>query len=682
MIVSLAIEDGGDDAYQEGQGEIFTWMIDWWALFSLERNHCEQNLDERHVSMITSAFMMVNPPAQSGRQEKELPPLEAYLRYLTMSRLDADEKTVAFVSKQIQRLPWSDPSIDCGALVCKYMLKACRKGRYRATKAVGMLAMNLKRTKPEVPARLIDDTLEEIQWFIEHPSFRDSQRTLVSARLLGELYTHGAIPSSIIFDQLLHILNYGHDIPDALRHASENQELFAPRGNVSQTIMEDEELEEEEDEPEEEARPKVVLISPFSKYDPRVRCKIDPPNAGFRIKLFCTCLESASGQIVTASNRPKIEYILASLQRYLFTKTSLPSDAEFSVLDLFDALDSKLKSDPKTKKAASSFIRYSNWFDAHQFVVKCEQERVIDDARASARLLAQAGLLGAEDSSIADGSLLEEEMEGLDLSDGEESIDDKGSVQDNSDDDSMEHEPQDDGMDADDDEEEESDDDDDEDDDDSDYSEDDDEMDDVDEAEAEAAYMRQLEDQAFEAELRRLTMDAIEKGKVTSKSGGAKVSSQMPVAPQFASKKAGPADDAESPFGADGMAFKLFKRGNKGRQEEVQFVVPKDNSLAQRATKQDDEAAKERELLKARALQYARDSAEAGGNVYLDERKLEVNRNKKLTMETLEKNFGKETPDGPYKMSSLLRGRGGGRGRGPGRGRGGGGRLFNPGRTG
>lgn len=299
------------------------------------------------MAAITSAFLMVNPPPQKTKPDKEVPPLEAYLRYLLLTRLEANDKSVSFVSKQIQRMPWSDPGIECGALVSKYMLKACRRGRYKATKAIALLAANLKRTKPEVCARLIDDVLEEIQWFISHPSFRDHQRTLVCARLLGELYNSAAIPSSVLFDEVHHILDYDHDISDALRDASENQELFAPRENVSEMVIEEEDEEEENDDGEEggegrdekedgeetrNQQPRVVPISSFSKYDPRVLSSIDPPMAVFRIKLVCTILETASSHIATFNNRPKLEYALAALQRYLFIKTSLPSDGKCDVL--------------------------------------------------------------------------------------------------------------------------------------------------------------------------------------------------------------------------------------------------------------------------------------------------------------------------------------------------------------
>jgi hypothetical protein len=107
--------------------------------------------------------------------------------------------------------------------------------------------------------------------------------------------------------------------------------MFAPRGKVSQTIPEDEELEEDDDDDEKEnSEPTAVPVSRFSRYDPRVPCETDPPMAVFRIKLVCTILDAISSQ-VTASNKSKVDLALASLQRYLFTKTSLPSDGKYFI---------------------------------------------------------------------------------------------------------------------------------------------------------------------------------------------------------------------------------------------------------------------------------------------------------------------------------------------------------------
>ena len=91
---------------------------------------------------------------------------------------------------------------------------------------------------------------------------------------------------------------------------------------------------------------------------------------------------------------------------------------EFSVLDLFDTLDSQLKKlssgGGKTKKAVDvSFVRYDSWLDAHQYVVAAEKCRKLDEERVRVRLLAQAGLLGADDASISDGDLLGDDVDGL-----------------------------------------------------------------------------------------------------------------------------------------------------------------------------------------------------------------------------------------------------------------------------
>ena len=163
----------------------------------------------------------------------------------------------------------------------------------------------------------------------------------------------------------------------------------------------------------------------------------------------------------------------------------------------------------------------------------------------------------------------------------------------------------------------------------------------------EQAYMRQLEDEAFERELRRLTMDALEKGKVAARGG--KVADNMPSGSQFIKKKssdtgaAAESGPAMALGGKEGISFQLLKKGNKGKLEAKQFVVPTDTNLALVATKQDDEAARERDMIKARVLQYEAESAEShhsGGNVYLEQEKLQVIRNRPLSMEEIDRNFG------------------------------------------
>ena len=181
-----------------------------------------------------------------------------------------------------------------------------------------------------------------------------------------------------------------------------------------------------------------------------------------------------------------------------------PSTVEFSVLDLFDALDSQLKKlqpdsrrkpQAATKSSAASFVRYSCWVDAHKFVVAAEEADVLSLARTKTRLLAQAGILGSQGTST--GDLLDDDTVGsgsIEMSNDEEedSIDDGESDSDVEDEklvkgDVVEVDVS--GSES----EEESDD-------------DEDPIDDQDEialASAEEAYIRQLQDEAFESELRK-----------------------------------------------------------------------------------------------------------------------------------------------------------------------------------
>ena len=201
-----------------------------------------RNMDERSCALLDSAFCVVEPPMDdaAGRQRKRAPPpTEAYLKDLLCARLAPDAETVGLVAKQLQRLPWSNTMLpatssssntpplylsdDCRAVVCKYMLKACRKGRHLTVRAVADVAVALRRAKPEVAARLIDAASEETRWFLENPTFRDQQRLIVTAPLLGELHNRALVPTSVVFEQLYEFVNFGHDVPDALKEASERQ---------------------------------------------------------------------------------------------------------------------------------------------------------------------------------------------------------------------------------------------------------------------------------------------------------------------------------------------------------------------------------------------------------------------------------------------------------------------------
>lgn len=653
--------------------------------------------------------MVKPPPAAPRKQAKVYPPLEAYLRHLMLVRLVPEDASISFVTKQLLKFPWNDPAAQCGALVCKYMLKACRKGRYKAIAAVAAVAANIRRNKPEVAARVVDACLEEIQWALEHPSFRDQQRTVTYARLLGELHSVSLVTGQIILQQLFMFINFGHDISEALREASEkhaeeekqstedqNIPVFNSAGGTTQTIHEDEEIDDGNLETkEEEVAPKAVAVSRHSRFDPRVPSPLDQPNSVFRIKLVCTLLEASVKNLVTRNTLSSLDKFMAAFQRYLFTKSSLPAEVEFSLLDTFDALDSQWRRvQSKDKKRSegddekTGFQRFGTWIDAHNATVSNEEADAKAENVARARLEAVAGLSQLpieggellteedlalineqdEDFGAASQSDDESETSDVDFVEEEEMAGADVSVEDDADDDddmSMDDESDDDSHDE---------------------MEDDDEFSDE-EVDSEA-HMRQLEAEAFERELRRLTMDALERGKSAARaSTGGKVADYMPSGSQFIRKKG--ADPSKSGVGMDGqslalggkegVSFQLLKKGNKGRVEAKELIVPSDTNLAKRATKHDDEAAREHDILKARVLQYEAESAEnemTGGNVYLEQTKLQVIRNRPLSMEDIDRNFGSTNGDTVVRRTageSRARnpGRGGRGGRGGGRGRGG-----------
>jgi len=657
------------------------------SCYLCDANHTyfSQNLDERSSALINSAFFMVKPPPAAPRKAaKVYPPLEAYLRHLLLVKLAPTDSVVSFVAKGLLRFPWNDPSQQCGALICKYMMKACRKGRYKAIQAVAAVAAFTRRARPEIAARLIDAVLEDLQWSMEHPSFRDQQRTITYAKLLGELYAHSLVSGQMVIQQLYNFINYGHDIPEALREASEKQiaensggnegtvaseglketlPVYNSSGGVSQTINEDEEMEEAELETKEVAeptQPQVVAVSKYSKYDPRVPCAIDLPNSVFRVKLVCTLLDSSAKYLMTKSNVTAADEFLAAFQRYLFTKTLLPTEVEFALLDTFDVIDSKWRMAMKEKIPAGEhekkdfgFPRYATWLDAHNATVAIEEANALHEARTRARLEAMAGATDGMDTSIGGDSvndlesMMDDEEESgdeqmsLDETDSEiesQDVEDSASESDDESDASSEEESEDESRDSDEDLEE--------------YAGSDEEEFD------EEAYMRQLEEEEFERELRRLTMDALEKGKNTARTAiGGKVADVMPSGSQFIRKKSAEPESTGEPMlalsGKEGISFQLLKKGNKGKVEAKQFVVPSDTNLAKRASKQDDEAAKEREMLKARVLEYEAESAEgAGGNVYLETEKLQVIRNRPLTMQDIDDSFGTRRGDSSFRETA------------------------------
>ena len=620
-------------------------------------------------------------------------------------RLEPSDSTVTDVVKQLMRFPWNNPATDCGNLVNRIMLKACRKGRYKTIEAVAAVVAGLRRRGAvEVSIRLVDSVIEELRWALEHPNFRDQQRTITYARLLGELFCRSQVSGKLLIDQLYEFINLGHEIPKALRDASKKllenekaeegtQETKLPEynssGAVAQTIAEDEEMEEMEvgaREQPENLQP--VAASEHSKFDPRVPSDVDPPGAAYRIKLVCTLLEVSARHLVNKSNLTALQGFLTALQRYLFTKPILPTEVEFSILDTFDAVDSQWR---KTTKSSGSsedvdggFKRYQSWHEAHNATVAVEEADAVDSSKKRSDLEAIAdNSKSLEDvmTTMMEQNLEEDSVSHMDEEEeGSLVFSGKGSVQDPSHGDETESENENEEVEHSDRENE------DEEDMESENEGDSDDMGSEAEEFDEEAYARQLEEEAFERELRRLTMDALEKGKSASRKI---VASDMISGSQVVKKKApeqqpkAEGEQVKAPSflssSRPGVTVQLLRKGNKGKVEAKELVVPMETNLAIAATRKDAAAARERDEIKLRVLQYEADSAEAeltGGNVYLEQEKLQVIRNKPLSIEEIDRNFGTtrgdlrktdapKPPSAPGRGTRPPRGGGLGRGRGP-----------------
>jgi regulator of nonsense transcripts 2 len=518
-------------------------------------------------------------------------------------------------------------------------------------------------------------------------------------------------------DQLFDFIHLGHEIPEALREASKTlaESTNVPSDGAEQlpvynssapalagtAIAEDEEMDmdmEALDTRKEEVEQSPVAVSAFSQYDPRVPSETDPPNAVYRIKLVCTLLEPSAKYLITPKSLPRVKLFLADFQRYLFTKPMLPVEVEFALLDTFDAVESQWRRLVKTTKEdekENQFPRYQSWLEAHNATVAAEEANAVLEKKKRTHLEAVGDPTNAlvnfenlEHQELYDGSqdgshMEEEEDDGEDVFDSnsmqtDHDHDEEGEeeLSNASEDDSQQGSQmnEEDGS----------------------HSESfaDDDEDDVDEEEDEEvfdeeAYMRQLEEEAFERELRRATVEALEKGKNAARKI---VADDMISGSQILKKKSTdrPSTQSETPSanppgmfalsGQAGIGFQLLKRGNKGKVEAKEFVVPTDTNLALVASRNDDAAARERDEIKQRVLQYEAESAEAeltGGNVYLEQEKLQVIRNKPLSMDDIDRNFGTTRGDlaaaGKTDRPRPPSGHTGGRGR-TGRGRGGGGR--------
>ena len=595
---------------------------------------------------------------------------ETYVKYLILNLLaPTTSKTVAL---QLRRLPWKNNNDRYATLIVKYMVKACYKGRFTAIPCIAKVCLKLRVHRPEVSVRFVDTLLENVQQGLEKPNFRDQQRMIGFVRCLGELFVKRLISSDVVFALLFSFVNFGHTISKQLK--TESIRLVTESESELGEVQQGEGGEETQTETDTTTTKQVVVpVAAHSVHDPRVPSSIDSPSYVFRIKLICVLLERTSSKLI-GEVLMNLKMFLPCFHRYLFTKPVIPADVEFAALDVLDLLDSQLRKVARGNQLRS-FDRPANWLEAHEIVIRHENADL-------ERKELQGGDLKEVEVNENENELVDDDnndFEDENENENDDSNDDYDDTMDDSDD--SDNDSDNSGSCSDDD-----------DDDDSNESDDDSsdseflELTEEEEAAAHAEQMRKLEEAAFERELRKLTMEALEKGKsaVAAVGGGKKMADNMIHAKNIVLHKTetekgsaggagGATEKLVSLAGSNGVAFKLIKRGHKGRVESKQIVVPTNTSLAKTASKQDDEGLREKELLKARVMQYSRESESSSmqsGNVYMDTDKLKMNKNKKLNMSDIDKAFGSGDAT-PGRGGRGGQGGGGGRGVEGGRGRGG-----------
>ena len=269
-----------------------------------------KNLDLRQQTLLETAYFVVKPPERVAKAKKTLSVVQQYTRHLIQIKLDEPNFGVEPAIKALRRLPWHNAEEAVEYHLVKAVLKISRT-KYTSLPNVADCISGLSRYYPNVLVRLVDCVLEELQRGLDSPYKREIQRNLGLIKLIGELYNYTAVSSTLIFDLLYHIINFGHAVVDGTGET----------GSASVTAS---------------GRAKV-------KFDPRVPSEIDPPTDLFRSQLVCELLNTCGQYYVRGQAKERLNRFLMYFQRYLLTKQYVPLHIEFSILDTLDTLEEQAR---------------------------------------------------------------------------------------------------------------------------------------------------------------------------------------------------------------------------------------------------------------------------------------------------------------------------------------------------
>ncbi|CAK4649662.1 hypothetical protein LEN26_011042 [Aphanomyces euteiches] len=292
-------------------------------------------------------------------------------------------------------------------------------------------------------------------------------------------------------------------------------------------------------------------LVPDMKFDPRVPSEVDNDRNVFRIRLVCALLETCGTSFDRGITKKKLERFLVFFQRYLLSKAEIPLETEFVVLDLFEVLGAKDK-----------IVRFDTWEQAD---AAAQGIWGLELQQAERRLLK---------TKVSNTLQIPEEYDEDDADEDEDNFSSEDEAED-----AVAGE----------------DDDDEEDEDAATSSEEEDDEDEEDEEEEQIIVKnqpKQEEDEEFDRAFKSMMQGSLESRKHIPRVNVDKMAIPTVV------KTTHHLDQVND----SSVVFRLLKRGNKGKLEAREIMVPQETSLAQHSQRQEDAGKKEQSELKRLVL--------------------------------------------------------------------------------
>ncbi|KAL6697789.1 armadillo-type protein [Trichoderma pleuroticola] len=247
-------------------------------LETLQRKKSVQHIGQPERMLIDNAVYHVDPPERPAIEQKERTPMELFIRKLIYG--DMTKRNYSKILKQIRRLHWEETEV---VAILEKVFSKPGKVKYGNIHLLGILLSALYRHHPHFVVKVIDNVLESICFGLEQNDFRFSQRRVAEVKYLGELYNYRMLEHPVIFDTMYKIVLFGYNGP-----------------------------------------PVMGKLNVF-----------DPPDDYFRIRLISIMLETCGMFFNRGAAGKKLDYFLSFFQYYVHTKSPLPLDIEFLVLDTF-----------------------------------------------------------------------------------------------------------------------------------------------------------------------------------------------------------------------------------------------------------------------------------------------------------------------------------------------------------